>query len=161
MVFILPGQKKQGKCYGDIKKLLIKEMPVPSQVVLASTISRGKNLRSIVTKILIQMNAKMGGIPWSIKETMPFYDRPTMVVGYDVCHTRGKKSMLALCATVNNKANRYFSRVTEQAAEISDRLQQVFVDALEAFKKANNIYPQRIIIYRDGVGEGQKETLFQ
>jgi len=26
--------------------------------------------------------------------------------------------------------------------------------ALEAFKKYNNRYPERIIFYRDGVGEG-------
>lgn len=35
----------------------------------------------------------------------------------------------------------------------------MFVDAFEAFKKANGIYPVRVIIYRNGVGEGQKATL--
>lgn len=53
VVFILPGAKKQGVCYSDIKKLLISSIPVPSQVVLSSTIARGKNLRSICNKILI------------------------------------------------------------------------------------------------------------
>jgi len=52
-VFILPGAKGKGKCYNEIKRNFITKMPVPTQVVLASTISRGKNLRSIVTKILI------------------------------------------------------------------------------------------------------------
>ena len=82
IVFILPGQKKAGKCYKEIKEFLFKEIPVPAQVVLASTISKGKNLRSICNKILIQMNAKLGGIPWSVTN-MPFTDKPTQLIAYD------------------------------------------------------------------------------
>ena len=85
-------------------------MPVPTQVVLASTISRGKNLRSIVTKILIQMNAKLGGVPWSMS-SMPFCDRPTMVVGLSMFSKRGSKNLMGMCASVNNTCNRFFSRV--------------------------------------------------
>jgi hypothetical protein len=53
VVMLLPGQK--GKCmlYDDVKRFLLTEFPVPSQVVLTSTIQRGKNLRSIVSKVLI------------------------------------------------------------------------------------------------------------
>jgi aubergine-like protein len=156
VVFILPGQKMKGKCYSEIKRLLIKEIPVPSQVVLASTISKGKNLRSIATKILISMNAKMGGIPWSISD-LPFFDRPTMICGLDTFSQRGKKTVMALVASVNKDANRYFSRVKEIEGEFGDQLQSMFTDAFEAFSKAcSGHYPQRIIIYRNGVGEGQK-----
>jgi aubergine-like protein len=56
--------------------------------VLASTISKGKNLRSICNKILIQINAKAGGEPWAVSE-IPFMTKPTMIVGYDVHHKRG------------------------------------------------------------------------
>lgn len=71
VVLLLPGQK--GKCqhYDDVKKFLLTEFPVPSQVVLVGTIAKGKNLRSIVSKILIQMNAKVGGIPWAV-DGLPF-----------------------------------------------------------------------------------------
>lgn len=100
IVFILPGQKGKGTCYSEIKSLLISKIPVPSQVVLGSTISRGKNLRSICTKILIQMNAKLGGIPWSI-DKLPFDDQPTMIVGIDTFKQRGQKTILALVASVN------------------------------------------------------------
>ena len=83
-------------------------MPVPSQVVLHNTISRGKNLRSIVNKILIQMNAKLGGCPWAISD-MPFTNKPTMVIGYDVFHKAKANSYLAFCATVNRNFNQYWS----------------------------------------------------
>jgi len=53
VVLILPGAKGKAPLYDDLKRLLLKEIPVPSQVVLANTISRGKNVRSICNKILI------------------------------------------------------------------------------------------------------------
>lgn len=31
------------------------------------------------------MNAKVGGIPWSI-DKIPYFNKPTMVIGYDVHH---------------------------------------------------------------------------
>ena len=53
VVLLLPGAKGRNTLYDDIKRFLLAEFPVPSQVVLCNTISKGKNLRSIVNKILI------------------------------------------------------------------------------------------------------------
>ena len=107
-VFVLQGNKNGAPMYDQIKKTLLTQMPVPSQVVLQNTISRGKNLRSIVNKILIQMNAKLGGCPWAVSH-MPFTNKPTMVVGYDVFHKAKANSYLAYCSTVNRDFNRYWS----------------------------------------------------
>lgn len=110
MVLLIPGQKGKGELYNDVKRFLLTEFPVPSQVVLCNTIAKGKNLRSIVNKILIQINAKIGGIPWTV-DNLPFMDKPTMVCGMDVFHNTslGKKSVLALTASINNSATKYFS----------------------------------------------------
>jgi aubergine-like protein len=110
VVLLLPGSKGKNTLYDDVKSYLLSEFPVPSQVVLCNTISKPKNLRSIVTKILIQINAKIGGIPWTV-DNLPFMDQPTMVCGLDVFHSTalGKKSVLALTASVNNSATKYFS----------------------------------------------------
>jgi len=53
VVLIIPGQKGKSQLYDDLKRFLLTEYPIPSQVVLANTISRGKNLRSIIAKVLI------------------------------------------------------------------------------------------------------------
>jgi hypothetical protein len=53
IVFILPGGKGKGKFYNEIKRHLFTKIPVPCQVILGSTISKGKNLRSIINKVLI------------------------------------------------------------------------------------------------------------
>lgn len=110
IVLIIPGQKGKSQLYDDLKRFLLTEYPIPSQVVLANTISKGKNLRSIVSKILIQINAKLGGIPWAV-DNLPFMDQPTMICGLDVFHATnlGKKSVLALSASMNNSATTYWS----------------------------------------------------
>lgn len=58
------------------------------------------------------MNAKLGGIPWSVTN-LPFFDGPSMIVGLDTFAQRGKKSIMALVASMNNQGNRYFPRVSE------------------------------------------------
>nr|AAM96947.1 macronuclear development protein 1 [Stylonychia lemnae] len=158
-VLLLPGAKGKTSLYDDIKRFLLAEFPVPSQVVLCNTISKGKNLRSIVNKILIQITAKIGGIPWTV-DALPFMDKPTMICGMDVFHSTslGKKSVLGLTASINVSATKYFSSCViqgELGLEASHSLQNGMVKGLEAFKKANGAYPQQVIFYRDGVGEGQ------
>ena len=53
--------------YNAVKKLTCVENPVPSQVINSKTISRPDKLRSIVTKIALQMNCKLGGELWAVK----------------------------------------------------------------------------------------------
>jgi aubergine len=113
IVLILQGNKNGAPHYEGIKKLLMTERPVPSQVILSNTISRGKNLRSICNKILIQINAKIGGEPWALSD-MPLMNKPCMIIGYDVFHKRGKHSQLALCATVSRTGTKYWSKSVEQ-----------------------------------------------
>ena len=102
VVLLLPGSKGKCNLYDDVKRFLLTEYPIPSQVVLTATIQRGKNVRSIVSKILIQMNAKVGGTPWAV-DKLPFMTEPTMICGMDVFHSTalGKKSVLALTASMN------------------------------------------------------------
>jgi aubergine len=87
-------------------------------------------------------------------------DKPTMVCGMDVFHSTslGKKSVLGLTASINVSATKYFSSCVVQGElgqEASHSLREGMTKALEAFKKANGNYPERMIFYRDGVGEGQ------
>lgn len=115
----------------------------------------GKNTKSIVSKILIQICAKIGGIPWGQKD-MPFLDKPTMICSLDLFHKAGKTSVLAFVASYERFFGRYFSVVSAQgnrSQEAVDQLKNMMLQALENFRVKNNIYPVNVIIYRDGVGE--------
>ena len=50
------------------------------------------------------MNAKMGGIPWSISK-MPFTQKPTMVVGLASAKAKGAKNVFSIAATMNRDFN--------------------------------------------------------
>lgn len=163
VVLLLPGSKGRCNLYDDVKKFLLTEFPIPSQVVLTSTIQRGKNLRSIISKVLIQMNAKLGGVPWAV-DKLPFMTEPTMICGMDVFHSTalGKKSVLALTASMNQSATTYWSKSVIQdeiGQEGSTNLQTGMTNALEAFKRNNGAFPAKLIFYRDGVGEGQVQGI--
>nr|BAC02573.1 piwi-related protein [Tetrahymena thermophila] len=157
-VFLLPGKKKAGMYYDEIKRYFTNVKPIPTQVILASTAMKDKGLRSVVNKLLMQICAKTGGVPW-VMDNLPFQNLPTMVVGMDVFHnTPGKKeSIFGFVSTVDRNFSKYYSHshVLPTGQEITPFLQQVYEQALKEFKDSNGVYPQQIIIFRDGVGEGQ------
>ena len=82
---LLPGGKDGSDLYPDLKRMLLEEIPVISQIVLTGTINYGKNLKSIVAKIITQICAKIGGVPWCI-ENLPFCDKRTMICGMKTYH---------------------------------------------------------------------------
>jgi len=142
-----------------VKRLLLTKLPVPSQVVLCGTLQRGKNIRSIVSKILIQICAKLGGVPWAV-DNLPLMDQPTMVCGLDVFHSTalGKKSVLGFCASIDKTATKYWSsNVVHEAVgqEMALQLRGIMEKAVNKFKKVNGVFPARIILYRDGVADVQ------
>ena len=53
--------------YNAVKTLLCAQYPIPSQMINAKTIGHPGKLRSVVQKIALQMNCKLGGEAWSVK----------------------------------------------------------------------------------------------
>lgn len=141
--------------YSAIKKICCAEMPVPSQVVNSRTLSNESKNRSIVQKIVLQMNCKLGGSLWSVK--IPF--RSVMICGIDSYHDAAQKgnSVAAFVASLNDSYTKWFSKAVIQTKreEIVGGLCSSFIAALVAYQKENNRFPDSVIIYRDGVGDGQ------
>ncbi|XP_063994744.1 piwi-like protein Siwi [Diachasmimorpha longicaudata] len=147
--------KNRADVYSAIKKKLCIDRPVPSQVVTARCFNP-KGIMSIATKVAIQVNCKIGGIPWTVYIPLS----GLMVVGYDVCHDTNKRGtdFGAMVASLDAKLSRYFSAVSAHTSgeELSSHLATNMIKALEKYKEVNNgSLPSHIMIYRDGVGEGQ------
>ncbi|KYN01664.1 Protein piwi [Cyphomyrmex costatus] len=140
--------------YSAIKKKCCVDRPVPSQVCLTRTMTH-KNIKSISTKIAIQMSCKLGGAPWYVDIPL----EGLMIVGFDVCHdtTSKKKDFGATVATLNRRMTQYFSAVNvhETGEELSNDLCDNICKSVQAYYALNKTLPERIVIYRDGVGEGQ------
>lgn len=139
------------------------DRPLPTQVLLVNTITpkNKRNLLSIASKVVIQMNAKMGYAPWSVGIPL---NSGFMVIGFDVCHDTNDKSksfgamVATLCPpTASGKTHKYFSCVSAHTngTELSDSFAVDIGKALQSYVNENKILPSKIIIYRDGVGDGQ------
>ncbi|KAG8574131.1 hypothetical protein GDO81_009061 [Engystomops pustulosus] len=153
IVCIISGNRDD--LYGAIKKLCCVQTPVPSQVVNSKTISNPQKLRSIAQKILLQINCKLGGELWGVDIPLKYL----MVIGIDVYHdpSRGLRSVTGFVASMNHCLTRWYSRVVFQLPhqEIMDGLKLCLVGALQKFYEVNHMLPEKIVVYRDGVSDGQ------
>lgn len=148
--------------YSAVKKLCCIEAPVPSQVIISKTIRDMKKLRSVTQKIALQINCKLGGELWGVDMPM----KNTMICGIDVYHDgkRGQgKSFGAFVSSLNKMATRWYSRVCVQmpGEELMAGLKVCFDAALKKYHEVNHELPGRIVVFRDGVGDGQLDTVAQ
>ncbi|KAM4616451.1 piwi-like protein 1 isoform 1-T1 [Polymixia lowei] len=157
VVVVLPSNRKDK--YDSIKKYLCVDCPTPSQCVLSRTLSKPQALMTVATKIALQMACKMGGELWSVEIPL----KQLMIVGIDCYHdtVAGKRSIGALVASLNQGMTRWFSKcvLQDRGQEIMDGLKMALIGALKDFHKFNNSLPSRIIIYRDGVGDGMLQSV--
>ncbi|XP_068412097.1 piwi-like protein 4 [Eschrichtius robustus] len=156
---ILPSNQKS--YYDSIKKYLSSDCPVPSQCVLAQTLNKQGMMMSIATKIALQMTCKLGGELWAVEIPL----KSLMVVGIDVCKDAFSQGMVVVgfVANINPRVTRWFSRCVLQrtSADVADCLKVFMTGALNRWYKHNHGLPARIIVYRDGVGDGQLKTLIE
>ncbi|XP_021174036.2 piwi-like protein 1 [Fundulus heteroclitus] len=157
VVVVLPNLNKDK--YDSVKKYLCLDCPTPSQCVVARTLSRPQALMTVATKIALQMACKMGGELWSVEIPL----KQLMIVGIDCYHdmSSGKRSIGALVASLNPTMSRWYSKCVLQhkGQEIMDGLKMALTGALKDYLKFNNCLPSRIIVYRDGVGDGQLHSV--
>lgn len=97
----------------------------------------------------------MGGTLWGIKIPL----KKTMICGIDTHHETGGKGLTVggFVASLNPEFTRWFSKPTIQSKseELVNGLTASMQSALTKFKVFNKYLPDTIILYRDGVGNGQ------
>ncbi|KAM7532604.1 hypothetical protein Aperf_G00000131371 [Anoplocephala perfoliata] len=158
------------KAYAEIKRASELTKFMVTQCVKDSSLSK----RKVMENLLLKINGKLGGLNWLLTGLSEKWGQEApMVVGADVTHpdqTGGhgelKKSVAAVVASISLDLMRYVAVVRQQeskvgketnaAREYIDEMEDMFTDLLKAFGRHNNDrLPTKIIIYRDGVSEGQ------
>jgi aubergine-like protein len=156
---VLPSNRKDR--YDAIKKYCCIDSPVPSQVVLSRTLAKKQGMMSVATKVAIQLNCKLGGEAWTLDIPL----KGLMVVGIDSYHDSAKKglSVGAVVTSMNASLTKYYSRCVFQHThqELLDGIKTCLHAALRHYYNLNGTAPAKIIIYRDGVGDGQLDTVIQ
>ncbi|XP_027627375.1 piwi-like protein 3 [Tupaia chinensis] len=159
VVCILPSNNKQ--IYDMIKEYLCTTCPIPSQCVVARTLktSNQKTKDIITEKIALQINCKMGGALWKVDEG----EMNVMFIGIDCFHdvVRRQRSIAGFVASSNKELTRWYSKCIfqEPGQELVYGLISCVEGALDAWYRNNQCLPNALIVYRDGVGDGQLQAL--
>ena len=111
------------------------------------------------TNILRQINSKAGGDLYNLKFPEELHNKRTMLIGIDVCHA-GPQSIVGFSASINCEMSQYFSDylIQKKGKEIvEDNMCKLITQAIVEFAKNNHKeYPTNFVIYRDGVGDAQR-----
>jgi aubergine-like protein len=148
--------------YAAIKKLTCVDNTILTQVIVHKTMVPKKGgLLSVATKVMIQMNCKLGGAPWMIK----FPLKGVMTIGFDVNHDTRNKSLSygAFIASMDLQQKvEFFSAASshKDGQEIATNINSHMARALKQYKDTHGALPERVVFYRDGVGDGQIEYVF-
>ena len=154
---------KNDSIYAQLKKHSLCRNGYVSQVVKARSIQKKGGLMSVCSKILLQINAKLGGISYKAIIDKEINDRKLMVIGVDSSHIKGKRTGVAMVATINDSFTDFYNKEEIIKEENKEQLQfciSSFIEqAIVAYNKKNKNAPKGIVIYRQGVSLQQKEFL--
>ena len=132
-----------------------------SQVVKVNSLK--KNALSVCSKILLQINAKLNGVSYIAKFGEEIKNRKLMIIGVDSSHIKGKRTGVAMVATINPSFTNFYNKeqiiVEEKKEQFLFAISSFIEEAIVKFNDFNKYLPEGIIIYRQGVSFQQKVFL--
>lgn len=151
---------KRSDAYSAIKKLCCLEKAIPSQVVVQKTLANEKRIVSVVQKIALQINCKLGGAIWGLRIPL----KSPLVIGIDV-HKHGTipgASIYAIVATVRSSCEEYMSQVViKNPKESGDAFQTNFKKGniiKDGIKLCNNFGSFLIAAFENILGHFKKHN---
>lgn len=163
--------------YNGLKHLLDVYLKVASVCVQVSKFRKEKGQLQYFGNVALKINMKMGGVnhklvdPPGTAPTLTWLrdpSQPTMLVGMDVTHpspgtVRGTPSVAAVVATIDEHFAQFPAslRMQKTKQEMITDLKSMMEERLRLYQSKKKALPRRIIIYRDGVSEGQFNLVIQ
>ncbi|PCH37525.1 argonaute-like protein [Wolfiporia cocos MD-104 SS10] len=150
--------------YSGIKHLCDVYLDVATFCVHSAKIRKEKGQVQYFANVALKVNMKVGGVNHSLDQaSMSWLNQaPTMLVGMDVTHpgfgtVKGTPSIAAVVASVDKQFGQFPAsmRIQQSKKEMITELAAMMEERIEAYKKRSGALPERILVYRDGVSEGQ------
>lgn len=124
-----------------------------------------KRQEQYFANVALKINLKAGGMNTIVEPVTKLgivCNGQTMVVGFDVTHPqpgaiKSAPSVAGMVASVDSYLSQWPAVLRTQGArkEITPDLEDMFRSRLEMWQSRNKFLPKNVIIYRDGVSEGQ------
>jgi len=145
------------KYYGDVKH------GVQTVCSVGSKIQKPKGQDMYLGNLALKFNIKGGGVVHTQRDMYPLDGKNTcMLVGIDVTHpspgsAEGSPSIAGVVASVDEQLSQWPGSLRSQRGkqEMVQGLTEMMIERLELWRKTNRNLPSKIIIFRDGVSEGQ------
>ncbi|EIW78043.1 Piwi-domain-containing protein [Coniophora puteana RWD-64-598 SS2] len=161
--------------YPGIKRLCDVQLGVHTMHMLTDKVLRGwpedmNKQDQYFSNVALKLNAKLGGVNHLLDaESMRWLTeqkRRIMIVGMDVTHPSpgsmaGTPSIAAVVANVDEQFVQFPAsmRIQQSKKEMITDLTEMMVERLVAYQGKNKTLPDRIYLYRDGVSEGQFDSV--
>lgn len=119
--------------------------------------------------LALKINLKLGGVNHAVGDLGLVAEGKTMVVGIDVTHpspgaAETAPSVAAMVASTDKHMVQFPAAIsvqTEARKEMVDHIGELFKTRLKLWQKKNQNLPENILVYRDGVSEGQYELMLR
>jgi len=132
--------------------------------------STGTARDQYLSNIALKLNTKLGGVNHLLDDASMQWLRKkkTMMVGIDVTHPsplskEGSPSIAAVVANVDDTFAQFPAalRIQKSKQEMVTDLTAMLTERLLLFEKKSRALPERIFVYRDGVSEGQYDSVLE
>lgn len=159
---ILPDKNAQR--YEEVKRVAETYQSIVTQCMVASNIFKLTN-PSFVSNLLLKINCKLGGRNWKIEAKL-LADKPTLIMGLDVSHPGitdpDSPSILSIVGSLDYDFINYKTIIEQQErrTEIIANLKEYSKAILKAHFSSTKVKPQRIVIFRDGVGDSMFDAVY-
>lgn len=154
--------------YNSVKTVADTKAGIHTVCVVGSKFMEKKRQEQYFGNVSLKFNLKAGGINQTVDPSKLgiISEGKTMVVGIDVTHpSPGSKetapSVASIVASVDKVLGQWPSEfaVQESRKEMVSSLEAMFLSRLKLWQKHNRGLPENILVYRDGVSEGQYQLL--
>ncbi|KAJ7152964.1 argonaute-like protein [Mycena filopes] len=164
--FIYPGIKRLGDVDLGIHTI---------HMQLNKALGDAKKQDQYLSNVALKCNSKLGGMNHLLEPTAMKWltKQKTMMVGIDVSHPsptsrEGAPSIAAVVASVDDNFVQFPASLriqrpdpNRESKEMLSELRDMLVERLLLYERKNKVLPQRIIVFRDGVSEGQFDIVIR
>ncbi|KAJ6761120.1 EUKARYOTIC TRANSLATION INITIATION FACTOR 2C [Salix purpurea] len=160
--FLLCVMSRKDPGYKHLKWISETKVGIVTQCCLSGLANEGKD--QYIANLVLKINAKLGGSNTELSDKLPYFgnENHVMFIGADVNHPGAQNtrspSIAAVVGTINwPAANRYAARVRPQYHRKEKILNfgDMCLELVECYCRLNKVKPEKIVIFRDGVSEGQ------
>ncbi|KRY60812.1 Protein argonaute-2, partial [Trichinella britovi] len=164
IVIVLPGKTP---VYAEVKRVGDTILGIATQCVQAKNVV--KTTPQTLSNLCLKINVKLGGVNSILLPSIRprVFNEPIIFMGADITHPPAgdskKPSISAVVGSMDAHPSRYAAtvRIQQHRQEIITDLANMVKELLIQFYRSTRFKPTRILLYRDGVSEGQFFNVLQ